>query len=270
MMALVSPQELLGTSDLIVVGTVLADTRLPDTPASFAGQATVRVDRVLKGTAIGKITVRHAAIPVLPPGMIIMDHGGFSLAPQQQYLFYLTRTQGGYTLVGGLQGRRPATDADTVAQALKEIPVTVTLNGPIGPCYFGKPVQITLMVTNRGALPVRIYDRALEGFYYTTHVGTQVEFRTVPNPSAAAPSGETAQPILEPAKSKTFSVSLAVVQPESWKKSDADSYFLTPAAVRARVFILPVKPNNPTSNMGGYNIASNWVNTLIGSPPPEE
>jgi len=271
MMVAISPQELLGTSDVIVVGTVMLDTRLSEVPAYQAGQATVRVDRVLKGTATGNIAVRHAVPPVLPPGMIIADHGGFTLEPQSQYLFYLVRGQGGYTLVGGLQGRKPAAEADNVAQALKEIPLTVTLKEPLGPCYFGKPFEVTITVTNHGAQSVQLFERTLEGFFYSARAGTQLDLHTVPTPAATSGgvrSGAIQQNLLEAGHSQTMALQLALTQPESWKLLDADTYFLTPVAIRARIFVLPVDPNNPNNTQGGYHLTSTWVDTLAGYPPP--
>ena len=268
----VSQNELLGSADLVIVGTPLSDTRLPNVPDWQAMQAVVRVDRVLKGTATGNITVRHAAVPIMPPGMMITDHGGFTLELNKPVLLFLAHAQGGYTIVGGGQGRRPAEDADVITQALKEFPYSVTLQEPVGPLYFNRAVAMTMTVTNNSALPVQVVTSSLEGYFYSSYAGASLTFQLIPPALAAAPAvwntaGRANPTTIEPGKSFAITGAYAAIEPENWRLLSPDTYFITPAAVRASVFVLPMKPNAP-NNAGGFRMASPWINTWVGFPPP--
>ena len=82
MQVAVSDNDRMGQSDLIAVGTIVSDTRIPDVDYWRAGQVVIKIDQILRGPKIDQITAIHAAPPIMPPGMIIMDHGGFNLTPE--------------------------------------------------------------------------------------------------------------------------------------------------------------------------------------------
>ena len=77
----VSDNDRMGQSDLIAVGTIVSDTRIPDVDYYRAGLTVIKIDQVLRGEKVDQITAIHAAPPIMPPGMIIMDLGGFNLTP---------------------------------------------------------------------------------------------------------------------------------------------------------------------------------------------
>ncbi|HOF88764.1 MAG TPA: hypothetical protein PLZ36_11785, partial [Armatimonadota bacterium] len=163
MMAAVSDQELVATSDVVIVGTVKEDIRLPNVPDWNAGQATITVQRVLRGPALETVTVRHAAPPETRGGMIIMDHGGFTLQPGQQQLFFLTRTRDGYTLTGGFQGMKPIGDAERFAAMLAAPAVTAAFTKPVKPIFFGRQFEVSVTVKNATASECTIHQPQLLG-----------------------------------------------------------------------------------------------------------
>ena len=114
-LAYVSENDLLGQADLIVVGTIVSETRDADVPNYMAMVTQIKVTQTLRGPKLDTVTARHAAVPVMPPGMMILDHGGFTLPVGESRLLFLQRGPGGYTIVGGGQGVKPAEDADRIA-----------------------------------------------------------------------------------------------------------------------------------------------------------
>jgi len=275
MMVFISDGELVATSDLIVVGTVTDDSRLPDVPDWTAGQAVIHVDRVIKGSQSltnANITVRHAVVPITPPGMVIMDHGGIALKPQQQQLFFLQHAQGGYSITGGQQGMKAVGDADRYTMLAKEIPETVELIAPIGPFYFDQPTQVTLKIRNDGKMPVHYLNPNLEGYFFASRMDTFINFRPVVNaaPLVVDTSKQTDSTIIAPGAQATVTLKLSSPRPASWQLFTPDTYLLTPVNVRARIFIQPEIDPASTSRAQGYNITSSWVRTLAGFPPPQQ
>jgi len=274
----VSDDELLATSDLIIIGTTLDDTRVPNVPYYQGGLATVRVDQVLRGQEVKTVVVQHAVAPIMPPGQVMSDHGGFSMQPQKQYLFFLSRAQCGYTIVGGGQGMRPPEDAKKFTTRMANLPVSITLAEPVGPFFFDRIVEVKISVANHSPLPVRIYaNTPLVGYFYSPRSGDYVTFAMAPIPQVINPAtsgiihmGDNPPPVEIPAgQSQTIQVKLSSVQPESWRMLTPDTYFVTPVAVRARVFIFPVRPN-VTDNRGGYNAASTWISSWVGFASPSK
>lgn len=146
MMAYVSENDLLAQADLIVVGTVTSETREAGVPDYFAMMTQIKVTQTLRGPKMETVTARHAAVPNMGGGMIIMDHGGFNLPVGEARLFFLQRGPGGYTIVGGFQGQRPAADADRFAKLAGAFPLSASLKGAVGPFYFGQPFTLQITV----------------------------------------------------------------------------------------------------------------------------
>ena len=175
----VTDPELVGTADLIIIGTVKSTTTLPNEPSWQGGQAIITVDQVLWGANLKQVTVRYPMRPTLPPGVMMTDFGGITLTVGQQQLFFLQRAQGGYALIGGGQGMKPVTDADKFKDLIAKNPLTVTLEGTVGPCYFGQTVEVKMNFSNAGKETLQINQPMLEGFYYSERLGNQVSFTTV-------------------------------------------------------------------------------------------
>lgn len=270
MMLAVSDEELVGTSDMIVVGTVVDEVRQPQTGDWNDGQTTIKVERVLKGTADATLVFRHRMPPMPPQGMIIMDHGGFILAQNSRWLFYLQRYQYGYQITAGPMGRRAPDDVEKIAQMIAAFPVTVKL-GTVSPLYFDRPTTVPVSMTNRGATVLQCSLVTLEGFYFSSRLGTQINFAL--KQAANIPAGENPQAVmLELGKTKDVTIVIAALKSQNWDFLTPETYLLTPVTVRARIFIAP--PAQPVQHVGtggnGYYAASAWVNTWVGFPPPGE
>ena len=264
MMAMLPDLEMVGASDLVIVGTVLEDQRVEAVPGRLEGRAVIRVDRVLKGEAAGELVVYHAMPPQLPPGMIVMDHGGIILQPQSQWLFFLQRYPGGYTLTGGMIGRRPVEQEAHFVPLVKNFPVQVTLSAPVGPFYFDRKAPVTITVRNLSDAPVKYYQPRLEGLYYSPRFGSYIIFRAV---AGGLNADVPAQPdTLEAKGERMITLPFFTAISPAWQAFTPDSYLLTPIFVRARLTVeLPGDPH-PTR----INAASPWLDTLTGFPPPGE
>ncbi|MHB9026319.1 MAG: hypothetical protein ACYC7E_19445 [Armatimonadota bacterium] len=285
MQVYVPPRQLIGSADLIVVATVTASGEIPDGPEYMKGQATLRIDKLLKGPAALKtVTVRYNTPPKSPPGMVIMDHGGIVLNVGQQLLFFLQRHQLAYTIVGGQQGMMSPEEAVKLAPLIDESPMTVTVISISSPLYFDTPVAITFTVKNVGRTPFQIGYTAIEGFFFSPQVDpAYVVMKRVDNLQDGggrkvialgqlAPPPTPDQATLNPGASSTYTMKFALDKPKGWQLFKPDTFLLTPVAVRAMVFVMPPQGTTPpagTQRDPGFRFASLWVQTLAGfSPPP--
>lgn len=277
----VTDSELLGKSDLIIVGTI-GDTKvLPDEPSWSGGVAVIRVDQVLKGAndLLGKtVTVRYPIPPTMPPGTIILDHGGMVLPANEQKLFFLQRAQGGYAITGGQQGMRTVNDAERFRTLLPDVPVTLTMKPSQPAFYFKQAVPVTIIVENTGTTPIQLYQINLEGFFYSGQMESSLAFTLVNDaikergPMPLDLPAEALQPdqmIVNPGKTATLGFRYTLARPASWKVFTPDTYFQAPMAIRATVFLQP-KPEVGAPQPVGYRIASPWVSSMTGFTPPAD
>lgn len=277
MMIALPDEEYVGTADAIIVGTVLDDARMNPAREWLTGRATVRVDQVLKGAPAKTVIVYHSAPPQTPPGTMIMDHGGFMLAPQTQHLFFLYRLQDGYSLVNGMQGRRDVAEVARFQQLITAIPVQLTMAlPPATSFYFGQPAPVTIIASNRGNTAIEIRNPSLESYFVSPRMGLTMQLRVQPEQANAAPTANGAvfgmpmqqQPItVEPGKTVNLTLNVTSDKPASWQVFTPDTYLLTPITLRARVYIMPIAGNN---RLAGYSVATPWQQVLVGFPPPAE
>ena len=260
LIALLPDQELVAAADLVIVGTVLEDQRVEGLPGRVDGRAVARIDRVLKGEATGNLVVWHAMPPMPSPGVVIMDHGGFELPAQSQWLFFLQRSPGGYSITGGLIGRRQIGLEAHYAAIINSFPVQVTLQQPIAPFYFEREVPVSVMVKNLGQTPLRCYQPMLEGFYYSPRFGATISFRPMVRRADVVGSVVLEPVTVQPNETKTMTLSFVTPQPQSWQVFTPDSYLLTPISLRARVYVDLLG----TAPQTRFNAASGWVDTLTG------
>jgi hypothetical protein len=258
MMAAVTEQELVATSDLVIVGTVQADVVLPDVQSWSAGKATITVNRLLRGAPVETVTVRHAVPPSRENGMIIMDHGGFTLTPGQQQVFFLTRGRDGYTITGGFQGMRKPEEAARFSTMLTAPAVTVAYAATVRPIFFDQPYEIKLSVKNATDTAVNVYPPRLIGFYYSTLLDPFL----VINPPAA--DNQTAV-LVKPGESATLTQKFTCAPTGNWKNFPPESFMLTPATIRAHVFV-----QTTATPPVGYPITTPWQNIIIGYFPPAD
>lgn len=272
----VSDNDLLGTADLIIIGTVNSTSTLQNVPYWRAGRAIITVDKVLRGANIDAVTVSYAITPTLPAGVAMSDAGGMSLTVGQQQLFFLDRTQGGYAIVGGAQGMRPVTDADNYAAQITDYPMHVALEGPIGPLNFDKNVAVKIKITNSGDMPIQIDAADLEGFFYSARMGYTVPVHTIPQLPRPGEVNERT-PLISPylpqvvdaGKTLELSAIVSCIVPAEWRLLSADTYVQTPTAVRANLSVQHANITNADTTPS-WHTASGWQTVMVGYAPPAE
>ena len=256
-MALIPEVELIATSDLIILATVLQDIR-EDTEN---GRAMLRIDRVLKGAEGEQVVARHSMPPILPPGVEIVDHPGFTLEPGQQRVFFLTRAQQDYTIPAHLQGVREAGAVEELALAIAAFPYTVTLAPAPQPLYFERTTPLTVTIANRGDVAVIVHHPWLQGLHYSPRFGTTAYFILEPG------TGQMDPVTVEPRSEKTFTVNYAAAIQPAWFLLSPDTYLLTPVMMRMQILIEPKGAEPVAGRRPGAQVASTWQDVLIGYPP---
>jgi hypothetical protein len=253
-------KNLVGTADLIVVGGVGERTLVPGVPEWLAGQATLRVDKTLKGVAGETVTVRYPKW--------LDESLARVMRPELRQLFFLQRSQGGYTLVEGMDGVRALDDMDRFQRTVETFPVTVSLAAMPPVVHFGVVQPVSVKITNPGKEPVQLLFVALEGYYYGTRLDKRMSFKT----DQAADT--LARPTIEAGGSLTVTVNAACNVPDAWQVFSPDTYLQTVAAVRATVLV-----NTLTKKADGkldaifaprFYAASGWTRITAGFPPPPE
>ena len=244
MLPLVQPDmSLLGLADTVCVGTIAAATT--DAATSIM-TVTVRETRLLKGMPNDPLVLQ---LHVPPPGMAGRGMQ-VTLAPGQSWLFFLQKTQQGWTPVQGIAGIRPAGEADAYAKLAAAFPVTVTFAQPPGPYYFGQWAPVVVRVQNTSAMPLYFRDITIEGFYVSPRLGGALDFRPYPVKKAPSwygpiPAGSSTSNAVEDAAAPFTSADIAVsvARPDAWALLAPDTYFTTPVAVRATVQVVLANAN---------------------------
>ena len=239
MMVYVSDQELVATSDLIIVGTVTTVTTLPDLPYWQAGKMTLRIEKVLKGAVKGEqVTVRFPTVPKMPAGMVIMDHGGMVFNEGQQQLFFLVRSQGGYDIVGNSQGVRKADEVTKFTGMVASIPIDIAIAESFGTFIIGQISSCNIKITNNSKETIIIANTYPEGFFLSERMGNTLPLSVVPNtaPGELKLQLEKAVPIgkIVPLDAE---VNAVVLQPDIVEIADAIAVQLPP--------VMPAEPLPP-------------------------
>lgn len=299
MMVAVSDQELVATSDLIVIGTIGKVYQIPDLPSWNAGRAEMKVEKVLKGSPTGELMMIFPTVPVMPPGVIITDHGGMSFTNGQRQLFFLQRAQGGYAIVGNYQGVRQVDEVEKFAGLFNGQPVTLQVTEVSGPFIIGQKTVLTLLVTNNSKTDVvRILNSSPEAFFISERMGSYVSLVIVQpvdfllpkidrvvepikqlnleagGGAAFAPIGTAPlpPPELKPGESKTITLNLKAEMPQGWQLF-AGTYVQTPICFRIKSFIQKViaqdAPVDAVQFNPGFQIASQWNQAMLGFAAPE-
>ncbi len=274
----VTDNDLLGQADLVFVGSVQSDERLPGVTDWHAGKGVIKIERLLKGPKLDTVTVRHTVPPILPPGMIMMDHGGFMLSATQQQLFFLQRGPEGYSIFLGMQSMRPIGEADRFAQLIAAFPYEVVMASPVGPFYFGQATTVSVKITNKGTEPIQCYPATLDGRFFSPRMGGSAQFSAPPAPRQPGTpgglirldgGGQNDAITVEAGKDTTMTVKQICQQPASWSLFPADSYLQSPLMLRARVFMVVGDPNDKQKRSApGFTVISAPVTALIGFPLP--
>ncbi len=282
-MVQVSDNELIGTADLILIGTVKSVATVPNVPYWQAGQAMLTVEKILspvpaqQGAKLDTLTLRYPLPPIAPPGMIIIDGGGMSLHAGQQQLFFLQRDQAGWTIVGGSEGKRNVADADKFAEKIKAYSLSVALVGPSGPFYFGKNVAVKMRVTNSGDEPIQIAAANLEGFYCSARIGANVPFSNAQQqllrPAVKNELSGLFAPlppqVVKAHETLDMSVMIVCAAPTDWGLLSPDTYVQTAVTLRARICVQHANITNADTTPSWF-AASAWQTVMVGYAPPAE
>lgn len=261
MMVAISENQLVGSSDLVIVGTVVQDDRVAPDSGYLDGKAVIRVDRVLKGAAAGTVTAWHTKPPITPPGIVIMDHGGFELDAGKQAIFFLQRYRTDYVMGFGFQGIRQMNELEHFTQALAAYPYTARITAPVGPFYFGQETPVSITVTNKGAEEIKVTHIMLSGHFYAPRMEPSFTLNIksfaqgeLPFPAAIPAGGE-----------KTFTIPYTMPKPQSWVLLSPDTFFMTPVQIHATI---TQETALALRGYGGPELTSPWVDTQVGFPPP--
>ncbi|MEI6520681.1 MAG: hypothetical protein WCO98_11690 [bacterium] len=269
MQVAVSDNDRMGQSDLIAVGTIVSDTRIPDVDYWRAGQVVIKIDQILRGPKIDQITAIHAAPPIMPPGMIIMDHGGFNLTPGQKQIFFLQNGPDSFNFGFGYQGMQPVTDIEKYKNLIAMFPYKATLQTPIAPFYFGKPTDVTVTVKNTGADPIKLSPIMLEGKFYSPRMESYIQFEEARDDKQTMMLKMPDPVTVKPGEEGKVTAKFLTKKPASWQLFPADTYFQTPVLLRAKIYITIDTPVKTGQRQDGFYIASNWATVTIGFPLPD-
>lgn len=298
MMIAVSDPELVATSDLIVIGTIGKVWQIPDVPSWNAGRAEMQVEKVLKGAPVKALLMTFPTVPVMQPGVMIVDHGGMSFTTGQKQLFFLQRAQGGYTIVGNYQGVKQVTEADKFTGLLVSQPVTMKITALSGPFIIGQQTTVSLLFTNNSKTDtVRIINSTPEAFFISDRMGSYVSLTVVRpedgllggkgtgksmdniqvdlgNVVAIAPIGIVPMPPpeLKPGESKEIKLNLKAEMPQGWQLF-AGTYIQTPINFRIKSFVQKVVKDagvDETQFDRGIQFASPWSLGMLGFAAPVE
>lgn len=262
--ALIRAGELAHIADLIVIGTVTGVTTHADYPPALAGEATVRVERTIKGKTTTALTVRFPAPARGEKGM---------LYPTQQSLLFLQMSSGGgCTPIQGAQGIRPTADADAVARMVAAQPVEISIGTPVAPFYFGNTASVPVTVKNITTFGWEMTALSFEGIYLSPRMGHSVPFDW-PHPAEQLALISRYQLLnLQAGASGTTNAAPVCEMPPSWEVFDANTYLQTPILVRAVVRVRSAArlSANPINYDGSIPVASPWVPATIGFAPPKD
>lgn len=270
MMAQMTDQDKVGTADLIMIGTVLSTRQLPNVDFFTAGEAHVRVDRILKGEQVDEVVVRYGIIPPMQNNMTITDHNGMSLLRDSTHLFFLQRAQGGYAFVGGPMGMVDPKEADRVAALIADIPASVSFSGNVGPFLFGKRVELHMVARNTSKKPLSISAIDLELFVLSPRLGNYIPMTivesTIPGqvPSPMVAYATPKRDMITPGGEYKCTMQVTCNQPAEWQFLGEESYLFSQAMVRARLFVQP--STEDAQPAAGNTVTSSWKLTFIGYP----
>jgi len=262
--------SLIGTADLIVVGTVTASAEFPDAPAYRTGEATIAIERVVKGPGMEEVHIRYDTLRKMGLGASTIPEPQV-LTPKTQQLFFLQQAQGGYSLAGTFREKLLTIgDTDRIAELVTALPVEVTLTGPQPWITFGQSETVRVHVKNLGQAPLQITGTSLTAYPlsellgYTRNITSRDRGRAVPV-------------TLQPGQECDIEVRASCPLPDACKAYPAESYARFPYCLRAEVSVSDMVVENPTTaeesarlQMGHrVTVASPWVLTTIGFPLPK-
>lgn len=256
--------ELIGGADVIAVGTVTDLTPMQETIPLLANQATIKIERVIKGPPLETAIVRYPGA-----GYVV---SGPTLKKGQRSLFFLQRGAGGFAFVltQAAFGVLPADNADAIAQLVKDFPVEITLLPPVGPYYFDALVPTAVKIKNTSTAPIIVYSAWMESYYFAPSLyrpNGASPLYTVEYPTKATPE----QTPIPPGGDITLSMPVNANPSDAWGKMPRELYAQTLIGARARVMLMfSVTDGKVHHTYTWQGIASPWTTTTVGYPPPKE
>ncbi len=254
-----------GYADTIAVGTVTHLNTVATAPDTQRVQATIAVERVLKGEKRATLTGWYQMTGKSATGAARAEENFVpSLSEQQHGVFFLVRAQGGYSLPWGAASVRPISAIDAVAAMVTNFPIAVTLV-PFAECYFGQPTKVTVKIRNTTKAPMQVVSLVLEGFDLSPRLAPRLTF------VSATGSRDGAQPMLPPGQETTVELTMTLGKSSDWNLLPTDSYFLTPSLVRACVRIDSMPgPRDATPRDVEFLTTSPWQPVMTGYAPPPQ
>jgi len=247
--------ERVGTADLIVAGTI---QKVVDS-GKATGVMTVRVGRVLKGTA-GETVDIHNLRWLRGKAVEAFGEG-------KEFLFFMQSMREGYVLPRGMASIYPTGHTDVIANLVKNYPLTLTVAEPLGPIVIGRRMPVTITLKNNTDKPIGVSEIELLGFFLSPEMDATLSNTVGPEINGhhvAIWQVET----IEPGKEFTVNLEFAGELPAAWKmkppapgtaaevkirfrvtvdletprKRDADTYYMNSPLFATKVVMAETKP----------------------------
>jgi hypothetical protein len=259
-----SDLELAATADIIMVGVVTAVSSKPakEDHLAGAGRSTIAVKRVIAGSP-GKTLNIMFPTPPRKGGMA----WGLTLAKGEQKLFFLEFAGDGYH-IGSPLGVRSVDDADHFAQLKKEIPVRITLIPP-GQMTVGKPVTVSIQVTNSGNKPIEYRETTMIAYASSPQKPVLAGTPFTINFSPRQPKLKPEQPgvRVEPGETKIMKTVLVPNEPNSNHPLVKTQNITCRASVWLKIIDPKVEKWPPTNEnlpvIQGFYAAAPWITASL-------
>jgi hypothetical protein len=150
-------------------------------------------------------------------------------------------------------------EADRFAGMLAAPTISATFSQPVRPIFFGQEFEVKITVKNATASAFTVYQPRVIGYFFSTLLDPWL----VINPPMV--DGKQASWTVKPSEELVITQKFTYSAPASWKAFAPESYMLTPAAVRAQLYVQPATPQAM-----GYPITTPWQTALVGYAPPAE
>jgi hypothetical protein len=275
---------LVGNADVIVLATVASS--YPADPAIDAtgtvvvppitSPISITVDTVLKGDvkATDKLKLgitRNARYTRDPATGAISGKYLPEIKEKDQYIFYLLKSQAGYTVVQGEAGMKKKDLVADVQKAIKALPITVTVELPKTPIYFTKPAVVKATLKNTGTTALDVTNIFVDGFYFAPRMDPSVTYNTK-NPGTAELPASTLPNSRSPltiagGASAPITLYLSATPPAAWALFGPESYLQTPAGLRVHASI---SMKNADNTIDAFSVAGPTGPVMIGYLPPDD
>lgn len=228
-----SQLELVGTSDLIVVGAITSFATTPSTEEYRAGigTATVSIERTIKGAEQKTMKIVYPA----PPRKEGMDWG-VNFEKDQKVLLFLENKGGHYTLVTP-RGVQSPEAANQIAELAGQFPVEVTMSGllTITP---GKTLNYTMTIHNKGESALMYLGTSVRALLLQDKQLLNID---ISQPGLIKTAGN-ADLLIKPGQTKTFATTFSPLIPTPITNNANDQ--LPQIEIRASAWLRIARPED--------------------------